>query len=80
MVPFIIIPDFFFSLIMTQNPAVEMPQRWLIANFLQFEAETQISKPWVIVSHFWVCPQQAADFELQVADCWVGKPSWARCG
>lgn len=66
-----IIPDFHILLIMTQSPAVEMPQWWLIANFLQCEAETQISKPQVMVLHFWACLQRAADFELQVADCQV---------
>lgn len=54
---------------MTQNPAVEIPQRWLIAHFMQSEAETQISKPQVMVLHLWACLQWAADFELQVADC-----------
>lgn len=49
MAPFMIIPDFYILLIMTQSPAVEMPQWWLIANFLQHEAETQISKPQVMV-------------------------------
>ena len=63
--------DSWFLLLIDHDsrPAVEIHQRWLIANFLQFEAETQISNPCKIVSHFWIRPQRAADFELQVADC-----------
>ena len=63
--------DSWFLLLIDHDsrPAVEINQRWLIANFLQFEAETQISNPCKIVSYFWICPQRAADFEFQVADC-----------
>lgn len=53
---------------MNQDAAVEVSQRWLIANFLQFEAETQINNPCMIILQVWICLQRAADSELQVAD------------
>ena len=53
---------------MNQDPAVEISQRWLIVNFFQFEAETQINNLCMIILHVWICPQRAADSELQVAD------------
>lgn len=59
---------FLLLLTLTQDPAVKMPQRWLITNILKSEREIQISKLWVCFTLLSLSPVSCW---IWIASCWL---------